>query len=147
MNNIQYFEKQAKYWAKRFRIGDITLKPKRMWAFAQVHYQEKLFFYNPKHVKNYDRSTLMEVIFHELGHLYRNNSYTVYPYDHTTNRRISEYIAQKRSFYWLKKHYPKYYKKEVKNAKKVIEHCLTYPKHYHIYFESWSQLPEYAKYL
>ena len=145
MTNIQYFEKQAKYWAKRLRIGNITLKPKRMWAFAQVLHKEKIFYYNPIHVKHYDRSTLMEVIFHELGHFKNYNFSSQYPYDNNINIQICEYIAQKRALYWLKKYYPKYYKFMLKKAKSYIEHCLTYPKNRSYYFEAFSQIPEYAK--
>ena len=32
MNNIEYFKKQAKYWANRLGIGNITLKPKKMYC-------------------------------------------------------------------------------------------------------------------
>ncbi len=147
MNNIQYFEKQAKYWAKRLRIGNIIVKPKKMWAFAKVFQSSKTFFYNPKHVMDHNRYTLMEVIFHELGHLKNHNFSSQYSYDNNINKQISEYIAQRRAFYWLKKYYPKYYRSMLKSAKSYIKYCLTYPKNRSYYFEAFSQLPEYADHL
>ncbi len=149
MSNIEYFEKQIKYWAKKLRIGKVKIVPRKMWAFASVYWDEsiKIFNYNPKQVKIHDRATLMEVIFHEFGHLYKNNGHKQYPYGENLNKQICEHIAQRRAFYWLKKYYPNYYKEQVKWIYQDINQFLKQPQEKDYYFLGLSQPPEYAQYL
>ncbi len=149
MNNIQYFKKQVKYWSKKFKLGAIDLIPApNMWftAFVGLNKGVKHMRYNSNRLRKMTRFEITRIVFHELGHFKHpffnaNHKYEYWEY------LSAEYTAEKQMFEWLKKYYPRYYQMMVKSIPKKIKRMLGYPKEYRFYFEAFSQIPEYQRYL
>ena len=144
-NREVYFKQKVRYWFDKFGYKDWTIiVNEKMWHSMGVFPKTKELVYNPKYLC-VPNSTLMLAIFHEIGHIYGNNFPNSYDYDKELNKIISEYLAEKRAFYWLKKYYPSYYKQELKVLKNRMTEILTYPKSQSHYFLAYSQIPEFNK--
>ncbi len=153
MSNIEYFKKQAFYWAKRLNIklDDIKVE-KHRWSMASANWSDNnhTLCYQPKKLKYERKYFIMHIIFHELGHFKNYNFSSQYPYDRFTNKMITENKAETFALKCLKKYYPKYYKQFCSCIKNCISKRLREPdyiKHGEYYFYAFSQISEYQRYL
>ena len=149
MDNIEYFKKKVKYWSRKLRLGKIDIIPdSEMWytAFVDEYEGEKTLWYNSEQLMDMTKRSMMELVFHELGHFRHpffkdSGKYRDWEY------LLSEYMAEKQGLIWLKRYYSRHYKATLKIIPKELKKLLSYPKKYSYYFEAFSQIPEYAKYL
>lgn len=149
MSNIKYFKKQSRYWARKLNIGEIVLIPDgntSYLAHAYIDEESKGILYNWRKFKGLDKDQIIELIFHEFGHLKHNYWYygkKKYRDFDNFERVMCEYVAELQSMKWLRKNKPSHYKRLLKKARKRILSTLSYSKFNRFYFEAFSQIPEY----
>ena len=150
MKRLEYFEKWAKYWAKRLKIGKIEIYiDNQMWGLARVDFDNDgsyCIIYNYNKLRQYSKFIQIHAVFHELGHIKKPRAFYE-DYQKPYNQIMAEYIAENRALKWLKKYYPRYYKILQKDFLDDINYTLTYPRKKSYYFIAYSQIPEYAKHL
>lgn len=71
--------------------------------------------YNWNILKSYNEANLLNIIFHEIGHLKFNN-----PYGTLKQRIKAENQAERFSIRCIKKYYPKHYKEVCKKGKEFL---------------------------
>ncbi len=103
------------YWAGRFNLPlPFLYRDNRMKNIGYVNACSKhklyRFVYNFERLKRLPKSEIMQIIFHELGHI----KYAYLPKRTEKDVIKCEYVAEKFSVKYLKQYYPKYYEKEVK---------------------------------
>lgn len=146
-NKEVYFLKQARYWLDKFGFRDWKVQSTKSNKYPMgVFHKTKKLKYHPEYLY-LPNHAIMLFIFHEIGHIYNDN----FNHSYVNNcgielsKIMSEYLAEKRAFYWLKKYYPSYYKKECEFTKNKIKYILELPEEDSYYFLAYSQVPEYNK--
>lgn len=87
---------------------------------------------------------LTGLILHEFGHL--TEKHFLWP---ETKFRIAmvEYYAEKRGLKWLRKYYPSYYKRYIREQKKgYFDNDWLFKFNAPQYYEAWTALPEYINF-
>jgi len=119
MNKIKYFKDNVKKYAKLLKIKEPYLKQDNRLGKYYVCCVEidiwkdnneefTLLRYNTNHIKESDKSNIIHLILHELGHIKFRHHYLKHTLTNTIN---SEYEAEKFALAMIKKYHPNYYKR------------------------------------
>jgi len=131
------------YWAGRFNLPlPYLYRDNRIRNVGYVNACAKhnfyQFVYNFKRLSRLPKAEILQIIFHELGHI----KYGYLPKGTEKDLIKNEYMAEKFSVKHLKLYYPDYYKKEVKIWREVLKKG-SWGKKYPIHYKAFSKIKEY----
>lgn len=133
------------YWCGRLKLPKpiITLRDNRMDCCCAVdNWEDKkkiCLKYHTKRLGQYKKYVLVNLIFHEIGHLIHKLPYNTYK-----QQINSEYRAEKFSLDMMKKYYTKQYKLFLKWLKRT-QKLLQYKKKDKLYYNAYKRIKEYRE--
>ena len=138
----QNFQILVSYWAGKLNLPlPLYRKDNRSRFCAAINYCDDCkfynFMYNFKRIKKYTQALIAGIIFHELGHIKYYNKV-----ENIKERVKREYLAERYSLDCIKKYYPDYLKRIIKNTKELLkdkEWVRDFPE----YVKAFNKIKEY----
>jgi len=128
MNKIRFFKRKVKELALLTNIEeDIELRRDNrlggysacicLYLYCDTHEPVYLMRYNERKIKDMTKAEILNMIFHELGHIKFKHEY-----DNKKSIEQMEYEAEKFAIENIRRHYPQYFQKVYCNLKKYKTH-------------------------
>jgi len=134
----RFFREFFRYWSGKFNLKEtIKIRITKENLIAAADDKSEYLYYNQKEINKLSYALLVDMIFHEIGHLVNNLSYD------TRGEKISaEYAAENFAISNIEEHYPKYLEKVLESLYNEIKDTSEND----IYREAYMKIPIVNKY-